>query len=64
MDDGGVIDLQLKSDSGQLSRFIEIIDYPYTTFVVPVQTKTKLTLCWSVPYITPLEIGFYQYLRM
>jgi hypothetical protein len=34
MDDGGVIDLQLKSDSGSLSLFIKIIDYPYITFVV------------------------------
>ena len=30
MDDGGVVDLQLKLDSGRLSLFIQIIDY--TTF--------------------------------
>ena len=34
------------------------------TFALTMQLKTRHTLCWNVPYITPLEISFCHYMRM
>ena len=46
----------------RLSLPLETIDY--ATFAPMMQLKMRHTLCWNVPYITPLEESFHHYLRM
>ena len=55
------IDFQLKLDNGQLSLYLEILDY--ATFAPIMHLKMRHTLCWNVPYIASLEMSFHHYLR-
>ena len=51
--------MPLKLNGGQLFLSLEIIDY--ATFALIVYLKPRHTLCWSVPYITPLGISSYKF---
>ena len=55
-----IIDLPLKMDGGQLSLFLEIIDY--ATFTLTMFLKMRQTLWWSFLCIARLEKIFNHYL--
>ena len=48
----------MKLDDGQLSLFLEMLDY--AAFALVMLLKMNHILCWNVPYISPLAISFHR----
>ena len=55
---------RLAIEIGWWSTTLSLERIDYVTFGLTTQLKTRHASCWSVPYITSLEIHFHQYLRM